>query len=149
MPYLLDTNHCIYFLNGLEKMLEKRSAREQQVITHVLACTDAVIYFSEATLGKLYYGVARSKRQAENLEKIVFLKRIFSALPINEQIWRLFGETLALLKERGTPISERDLLIACTAKAYQCHLVTNDADFTVLPEGFIQCFDWTLPTVSR
>jgi len=125
MPYLLDTNHCIYFLNGLEKMLEKRSAREQQVITHVLACTDAVIYFSEATLGKLYYGVARSKRQAENLEKIVFLKRIFSALPINEQIWRLFGETLALLKERGTPISERDLLIACTAKAYQCHLVTT------------------------
>jgi predicted nucleic acid-binding protein len=38
MPYLLDTNHCIYFLNGLEKALEKRSVREQQVLTQVLAC---------------------------------------------------------------------------------------------------------------
>ncbi len=48
--YLLDTNHCIYFLNGLEKALEKCSMREQQVLTRVLACADAMIYFSEATL---------------------------------------------------------------------------------------------------
>ena len=40
MPYLLDTNLCIYFLNGLEKALEKRSVREQQVLTRVLACTE-------------------------------------------------------------------------------------------------------------
>lgn len=148
MAFLLDTNHCIYFLNGLEKSPEKRSAREQRVIDRILAVPDPQIFFSEATLGELYYGVARSQRQAENREKGEFLKRVFTSIPVTEPIWRRFGETLAALRQAGTPISERDLLIACTARVHHHVLVTNDADFKLLPASFIECADWTMPVAG-
>ncbi len=146
MAFLLDTNHCIYFLNGLEKSSGKRSGRERRVVGRILEIPDSRIFFSEATLGELYYGVARSQRQTENREKIEFLKRVFTQVAITEPVWQLFGETLATLRQAGTPISERDLLIACTARFHHQVLVTSDADFDLLPSDFIERADWTMPS---
>jgi len=53
MAYLLDTNHCIYFLNGLEKPIQKRKPQETSVIQKIASLPDPVIFFSEATLGEL------------------------------------------------------------------------------------------------
>jgi predicted nucleic acid-binding protein len=145
MAFLLDTNHCIYFLNGLEKPPEKRSEREQRVIDRVLTVSDPRIFLSEATLGELYYGVARSQRQAENREKVEFLKRVFTQIAVTEPVWQCFGETLAVLRQAGTPMGERDLLIACTARVHRQILVTSDADFDLLPADFIERADWTTP----
>jgi predicted nucleic acid-binding protein len=148
MTYLLDTNHCIYFINGLEKPLQRRKQAEQQVIQHVRAVSEPVIFFSEATLGEMYYGAQRSNKKTESLEKIAFLKKMFEPLEVNETVWKMFGETLALLHQAGTPLSDRDLLIASTAKVHNHILVTNDTDFKVLPEDFLKCENWAVSPVS-
>lgn len=64
---------------------------------------------------------------------------------MDEAIWRVFGETLVDLHRAGTPLSDRDLLIACTAKVRNYTLVTNDNDFDLLPDGFILRVNWTKP----
>ena len=42
MTYLLDTNHCIYFINGLEKPLQRRKKAEQQILQHVRAISEPI-----------------------------------------------------------------------------------------------------------
>jgi hypothetical protein len=74
MAYLLDTNHCIYFINGLEKRPEKRKPEETNVIRNILSLTDPKVYFSEATLGELYFGVARSEKKLRDLRRSLFSK---------------------------------------------------------------------------
>lgn len=148
MAYLLDTNHCIYLINGLEKRPERRKPEETNVIRSILSLTDPKVYFSEATLGELYFGVARSEKKAQGLEKIAFLKRLFEPIRVDEGIWRQFGETLSELRRAGTPLSDRDLLIACTAKVRNHTLVTNDSDFDLLPDGFVTCGNWAKPMNS-
>ena len=148
MAYLLDTNHCIYFLNGLEKRPERRKPEESEVIRNISLLPDPTGFFSEVTIGELYYGAARSRKKTESLEKIRLLKRVFEPVRVDEDVWQLFGETLAELHRGGTPLSDLDLLIACTAKARNFTLVTNDADFDVLPEGFVSRVNWAKPVDS-
>ena len=50
MAYVLDTNHCIYLLNGLEKKHGVRSLVEQRVIKAVFELEDEPLYMAEATL---------------------------------------------------------------------------------------------------
>lgn len=69
MAFLLDTNHCIYFINGLEKRPERRKPEETHVIRNILSLSEPTVFFSEATLGELYYGVARSKKRSRDLRK--------------------------------------------------------------------------------
>jgi tRNA(fMet)-specific endonuclease VapC len=138
LGYLLDTNHCIYLINGLEKLPQERLPAEQTVIRTLESLPDVPLYFSEVTLGELYYGIARSTRKAQNQAKLVFLKRLLVPLPVTEEVWKLFGETLGYLHQQGKPIADRDLLIACTAKVSEVILVTNDHDFDNLPESFVR-----------
>ncbi len=109
---------------------------EQSVIHTLESLPKLALYFSEVTLGELYYGVARSSRKVANHKKLVLLKQLLKPLPITEEVWKLFGETLAYLHKQGKPIADRDLLIACTAKVHEVILVTNDHDFDNLPESF-------------
>lgn len=134
--YLLDTNHCIYLVNGLEKKPQKRTEPEKVVIDKLESLQDIPLYFSEVTLGELHYGIARSKRKEQNQEKLEFLKKLLYLLPVIEDVWKLFGETLSDLHNQGKPIADRDLLIACTAKIYDLILVTNDKNLDNLPESF-------------
>ena len=48
--YLLDTNHCIYLINGLEKLRQRRSFQEQTVIDALELLEDSPLFFSEVTL---------------------------------------------------------------------------------------------------
>jgi len=139
--YLLDTNHCIYLINGLEKQPQKRTPSEKTIINKIESLPDMPLYFSEVTIGELHYGISRSQRKAQNQKKLEFLKKLLYPLPVVENVWKLFGETLAYLHDEGKPIADRDLLIACTAKTYDLILVTNDKDFDNLPKSF-QKINW-------
>lgn len=65
-------------------------------------------------------------------------KQIIMPVTIDEDIWRLFGETKAMLRKRGKSIADMDLLIACTSRIFGFILVTNDKDFDVLPDDFLK-----------
>ncbi len=71
-----------------------------------------------------------------NRQRITLFKQAVTPISIDEDIWRLFGDTKAIMRKRGKSIMDIDLLIACTAKIHAQILVTNDADFDVLPEDF-------------
>lgn len=144
MSYLLDTNHCIYVLNGWKKQEYQRTPREQSVVSRVAALQGKqLLYLSEATLGELYFGAHLSTRKQHNFKRIQLLQQAVFPLAVNTQAWKVFGETKALLKRAGKPLADLDLLIAATARAYGLTLVTNDADHQQLPAVFKR-EDWTV-----
>lgn len=143
MPFLLDTNHCIYLINGLGKAPASRTAAEANTIQAVRFVTEE-IYLSEVTLGELYFGAVFSKRPTENQERIKVLKQALRALPVTEDVWQLFGSTKAALRQIGRSLADLDLLIACTAQVAGLILITNDADFANLPADFPQS-NWAVP----
>ncbi len=135
MDYLLDTNHCIYLINGLGKDVARRSEYEKKIVDKVRNIQTG-IFIAEASLGELYFGAANSERKEYNRQRITLFKQAVTPIAIDEDIWRLFGDTKAIMRKRGKSIMDIDLIIACTAKIHEQILVTNDADFDVLPEDF-------------
>lgn len=135
--YLLDTNHCVYLINGLDKDASKRSEFERKVIEKARNL-EASLFMSEATLGEMYFGAANSSREKYNLQRIELFKEAVIPIPVNDDIWQSFGRTKAALRKQGISISDIDLLIACTAMVFNLVLVTNDADFDLLPADFIK-----------
>ena len=55
MPYLLDTNHCSYLMNGLDKLSHRRKPEEIKTIDRFQATKDTV-YKTEVSLGELVAG---------------------------------------------------------------------------------------------
>jgi len=141
MAWILDTNHCIYLMNGLDRQESLRSETEKKII-RTARKTGAELFMSEVTLGELYFGAANSGRPEYNFERIRIFKQAVIPVCIDECVWESFGKTKALLKKQGKSLADLDLLIACTAKVHNLILVTNDADFNVLPEDF-QKENWT------
>ena len=135
MDYLLDTNHCIYLINGLDKKISRRSEVENKVIEKVQSI-QSDIFISEVTLGELFFGAANSARREYNFQRIELLKQAIIPLAIDEDIWRCFGDTKAIMKRQGRSVTDLDLLIACTANVCGLILISNDADFNGLPDYF-------------
>jgi predicted nucleic acid-binding protein len=52
----------------------------------------------------------------------------------------IFADQKAMLKTRGKPISDLDLMIAAITMKHRGVLVTNDRDFERLPE--LRCENW-------
>lgn len=69
--YLLDTNICVYFLNG------KFSLREKFDEIGIINC-----FISEITIAELKYGIEKSTRKTENKKIIESFQTKFDVLPI-------------------------------------------------------------------
>ena len=67
MKYLLDTNICIYLLNGNKSL--KKKVKETGVFS---------LAISNATLAELYFGAYYSKKVEENLKRITVFKKVTS-----------------------------------------------------------------------
>lgn len=86
-------------------------------------------YISELTILELLYGVANSNssQKDENLLKL----RRFEADFINQTIlirssFEIFAQQKTQLRQAGTPISDFDLLIGCTALMKDLTMVTRN-----------------------
>ena len=117
MKYLLDTNTCVYLLNGNEIL--KRRVKEIGVYS---------LSISNCVLAELYFGACNSKRVEENLRRIDLFKKNLSVLSDSEESARLFGKIKADLRTKGTIIDDFDILIASIATANNHILVTNNTD---------------------
>ncbi len=135
--YLLDTNVCIAYMNACAKAKKKRTFRQQQVFEKFEAIKGNItVCMSEATLGELLFGAEKSQNPTKNLTRIEILKNVVSPLPVDQEVWEIFGKIKAELQKLGKPIADMDILIAATAKKYKLVLVTSDADMNNL--GFLQ-----------
>ncbi len=112
MPYLFDTNHCIYLMNGWNTPEQKRSSEEQQVVLSFQQLHDDVIYMSEASIGELVYGIERSQRKDSNRQRLNVLRSAIPPVPVTSGVWNIYGETKATLRFLGKTVPDIDLLIA-------------------------------------
>lgn len=78
MKYLLDTNICIYWLNGENKVKDKFISTTEQ----------NEIGISIITLAELQYGAYNSTRVKENLIKIEDFANAMEIFIINEEVQR-------------------------------------------------------------
>jgi tRNA(fMet)-specific endonuclease VapC len=115
LKYLLDTNICVYLLNG-NIVLKNKIAQVGL----------SLIVVSNATLSELYFGAYNSTKVAENLQRIALFKKNLGILSDSEESAMLFGSIKADLKLKGCMIEDFDILIASIAIANRCIIVTNN-----------------------
>ncbi len=118
IKYLLDTNTCIHFIKN-----------DQSVVVKFREVGLSACYLSEMTILELIYGIANSQttRKEENKYTLIkfensFESRILTIRPAFEA----FAAQKARLRKLGTPISDFDLLIGCTALVNNLTLVTRN-----------------------
>ncbi|OQX27065.1 MAG: twitching motility protein PilT [Desulfobacteraceae bacterium IS3] len=115
--YVLDTDICIYWLNGNEHIRKKieKAKPENLRITSV-------------TLAELRYGAYNSQRIEENLKNIDNFLRKARVLSLDQNAADKFGEIKANLRKKGEIICDFDILIASITLRYDGILVTNNTD---------------------
>ena len=130
MKYLLDTNICIYLLNGNESL--KKKVSEIGVFS---------ISISNATLAELYFGAYNSKKIDANLERIRLFKKNLIIYSDSNDSAEAFGRFKSELKSGGNIIEDFDILIASIAITNNCILVTNNPKHFERIEG-LQIENW-------
>jgi len=116
MRYLLDTNICIYIAkqkpHGVLARLQQLKSGDvgMSIITHL----------------ELTYGGWKARHRESNLQRIQALERLIPVLPLDTTAGKHYGELLAALEKKGTPIGAYDLLIAAHALSLGLILVTNN-----------------------
>lgn len=113
--YLLDSNICIYFLRGkkgVDSIIER--------IGWENCC------ISQMTFAELMYGAECSQNVKRNKQEVIsFCDDIF-ILGIDDDVIREYARQKAILRRKGTPIDDIDILIGCTAIVNDCVMVTEN-----------------------
>jgi tRNA(fMet)-specific endonuclease VapC len=122
--HLLDTNICMYHLNGRHPEIEERLRELQRSERGT----------TSITVAELHYGARRSSRAEANL---LAAERLFSALVIFDFDRRAaaeYGRVKHILGSAGQPIGRADLFIAAIALSHEATLVTNNVrEFSRVP----------------
>lgn len=130
MKYLLDTNICVYFLNGKFNLQQKIDE------VGIENC-----YVSEITIAELKYGVEKSALKEKNRKTLEIFQTKFEPLLIYP-VLDIYAKEKARLKTKGKILDDFDLLIGSTAIFNSLTLVTkNTSDFDRLDGISIE--DWT------
>ena len=119
MKVVLDSNVVIAAMNGhpnVTRRLTAMSVRDVGIPVVVLA--------------ELLFGAHRSRRVAENLQRVGRLRETFPILVPTEVTAETYGRIRADLNGRGLNKSDFDLLIACAALESEAVLVTHDSALT-------------------
>lgn len=116
MPWLLDTNTCIYII--------KR--KPASVFEKFQTITPGQIALSVITLAELEYGARKSAAVEKNLSALHQFSIPFDILPFDYNATVEYGIIRANLEKNGTPIGPLDTLIAAHAKSIKYTLVTNN-----------------------
>ena len=116
MPYILDTNTCIYFLN--------RSS--EKIISKMKCLSPSDIKLSTITAAELFFGAEKSRARKKNWAIVEDFIRNFELLPFDEKCCRNFAKIRASLEKSGSPIGPMDLLIASITLVHSLILVTNN-----------------------
>jgi len=112
--YLLDTDTCIYFINGkfgLKEKLQKIGKKR--------------LFISEITIAELKFGAENSQKVEYNRNVVEKFIKASQVIPIAGSI-DIYAREKARLRKQGTPIDDFDLLIAATTIANKMILLTRN-----------------------
>ncbi len=132
MKYFLDTNICIYLLNGSSKKLAEK----------VLSLSPSNIKIPLIVKAELLFGAEKSKRKKENIEKVERFLSSMEILPFDETSAVSYSKIRVKLELTGNVIGPNDLLIASIVIANNGTLVTNNLkEFKRVPK--LKTVNWT------
>ena len=132
--YLLDTNICIYAINGRHPNLTRR----------LLTVHPDDIRISSITVGEMEYGSAKSHWGERTRETMHASLSNFTVLPFTEKDAVVFGTLRAMLEKMGTPIGVLDAMIGAQGISNGLRIVThNTGEFSRLPGAMLE--DWVEP----
>jgi len=114
MKYLLDTNICVQYLRGQFNLAEKI----QEVDLRNCA-------ISEITLAELAFGAECSSEPKKNFRVIAKFSEQVKILPIFNAI-NIYAREKAILRKKGTMISDFDILMGSTSTANELIMVTEN-----------------------
>ncbi|MCL1808624.1 MAG: type II toxin-antitoxin system VapC family toxin [Clostridiales bacterium] len=118
MIYFLDTNICIFYLNGTSLPVRQK-----------IDSTDLEkIKIPSIVAAELYYGASKSKRREHNLARYEEFMSIFQIVHFDKAASRAYGDIRACLERKGEIIGGNDLLIAACALSSDAILVTNNTE---------------------
>jgi len=129
--YVLDTDTCIYFLNGnypsIGDEIASRSL-EDLAITAI-------------SVAELYFGAYHSARKTKNIDVLDKLFEKIQILPFDNRSAKHFGELKETLHREGKMLGPYDLLIASIVHSQRHTLVTHNVKEFSLVKGLL-VVDW-------
>jgi tRNA(fMet)-specific endonuclease VapC len=128
---MLDTNICIF-------AMKKNGA----VISRFVAEQPSGVAISAITEAELRFGVENSANPAKNAQTLHAFLAAVETLPFDTLAAAEYGRVRYKLNRAGTPIGERDMLIAAHAKAEGLTIATNNLREFMRVEG-LATEDWT------
>ena len=136
MPWLLDTNTCIYLLTG--KLPDYQS--------NILARLDALPrnerpVISSVVLSELQYGIRKSRWRKTNQALLDEFLLDFNISDYATGAAIFYGELRADLEKRGQPIGPMDMMIAAHALSLDSTLVTHNTHEFARVKG-LRLEDW-------
>jgi len=133
MTYCLDTNICIYILNGKYPVLFER------MISH----SPDEILIPSIVMAELLHGAEKSIKRDDNVNKISAFLLPFEIVPFDAAGANHYAKIKSILERTGTVIGPNDHLIAATALARNAILVTNNIyEFSRIDD--LKLENWTL-----
>ena len=132
MRYLLDTDICIYYINGFEPEVRENLHRQ--------SASDIVV--SAITKCEMYAGSSDSHNPARSRAEQDYFLHQFISLPFDDRAADKYGEIYAELKSGGNLIEKLDIQIAAIALVHNLTLVThNTRHFSRVAN--LSIVDWT------
>ena len=115
--YVLDTDICIYWLNGVQKIRKK-----------IEEIGPSSLRITVITLAELKYGAYRSGKNECNIRNINKFLRKIKVFPLDQDAADRFGKIKAELGKKGEVIGDFDILIAAITMNYKSILITNNTE---------------------
>lgn len=116
MIYFLDTNTCIYFLNG----------KFESVKDKLLSLPPDRIKIPAIVKAELLFGAFKSNRREETVKKVELFLSPFEVISFGDKAAYEYGTIRLALEISGNPIGPNDLIIAATTIAENATLVTHN-----------------------
>lgn len=124
MGILIDTNVFI------------AAEKNKQPLETQTSLADVPVYISAITASELLVGVhyADAKRRVRRSAFVEAILQTLPVLPFTLEVARVHSELFAYLSKKGKLIGAHDLLIAATALAHDCRVLTyNLKEFKQVP----------------
>ena len=131
LRFMLDTDTCSFVIRGGNDRLRKRIQRNAERL-----CVSAV------TVAELRFG-ARKKGSPRIENAVDFFLELVDVVPWDEEAAGRYAEIRVALESAGTPIGNMDMLIAASALAVGCPVVTHNTDHFGRVPG-LETQDWTV-----
>ena len=116
MTYFLDTNTCIFHLNGTAPRLSDKLEHSPP----------SGIAIPSMVAAELVYGAEKSAKRESNLKRAELFLSLFDIVPFDHGAAKIYGAIRRDLEHRGRIIGGNDLVIAATVLAHNGTLVTNN-----------------------